>query len=279
MATIKQNYFTLKKESNKYLNISVIKFLLIELNNFKDFSELVLNFDKPCLNEDKLFKYASKIKEGYPYQYLLGHMDFLDIDIYIKENVLIPRQESEQLCIIAKQIIKETYQDKNINIIDMCSGSGCLSLYLAKHLPNSIVGGFDISDECVSLAKENNKKLNLNVNYFKEDIHDFIKNNTKKYDVLICNPPYIKDESSVEFSTLKYEPHKALFASPNYYFYELIFANFKSFLNEDKFLMFFEISEDLQEDLTNLLNIYLDKCSFVFKKDIYNKVRFLIVAK
>lgn len=280
MSTIKDNYFKLKQLENEYLTPSVIKYLLIDANNFNNFSQLILHFDNNCLNEEKLFDNAKKVINGYPYQYVLGHVDFLDINIDICPEVLIPRQESEQLCLIAKEYIDNYFKDEQIDILDLCSGSGCLSLYLKSKFYNSNVLGVDIKKRCVDLANQNIKKLSLNnIKYIQKDIESFISNNTKKYDILICNPPYIKDKSSVDKQVLKYEPHDALFASPNYYFYELILSNYEKLFN-DKFLIFFEIDEDLQQDLTNLINIYLkDNCTFIFKKDLYNKTRFLIIYK
>lgn len=278
MSTNKEIYFDLKKSKNKYLTDSVIKYLLIDANNFNNFSDLVINFDKQCINETLLFKYVEEIKNGVPYQYVLGKVDFLDINLLINNSCLIPRQESEQLCLIAKEMIKKIFNQKKVNLLDLCSGSGCLSLYLSKHIKCNIVTGVDISMESVKLANQNKERLDLNVNYVCQDIRLFFEENKILYDVLICNPPYISDINTVDEQVLKFEPHQALFANPGYLFYEIIFQNYQKILNS-KYIMFFEISEDLQEDLINLISIYLNDVTYIFKKDIYDKVRFLIILK
>ena len=100
----------------------------------------------------------------------------------------------------------------------------------------------------------------------------------KKYDVIVSNPPYIKDESSVDKMTMMNEPHLALFAYPQTKFYEEIMAKCSDFLAKNGILAF-EIEEDMEDSLTKLVNQYLPGSKFYFKKDMYEKTRFLYIIR
>ena len=124
------------------------------------------------------------------------------------------------------------------------------------------------------LAKKNVK----NVELFEGNLVDPIIEIGAKLDVLICNPPYIQDETRIDEQVWKYEPHLALLASPGTKFYEEIFSKANRIMNKH-YLMAFEIEDDMEKPLIELMNKYLDGVSYRFHKDIYDKVRFLYIIK
>ena len=108
-----------------------------------------------------------------------------------------------------------------------------------------------------------------NVGIYKSDLFKSVP--SKKYDVIVCNPPYILEPSTVDPSTFKYEPHIALFSSPDTFFYEEVFKAKDKYLN-DKYLLAFEIGEEMEETLRILISKYFNDVQIIFKKDIYGKI-------
>lgn len=278
MPSIREKYFELRKLNNKYLPENIILDLLMLVNNITSNASLILSFDDECKNVKKLDELVGKITQGYPYQYATNKSIFNSLNFYVNEDVLIPRNETEQLVKIVEQLIKEKYNDKHITLFDVCCGSGCIGLSLKNDIKKADVYLSDISKAALDVCGINAKNLNLSVVTFLGDIIEpFILNNLKA-DVLVSNPPYISSKDTVEPQTLKYEPHLALFASPSTYFYEEIFKKYEQIMNKE-FIMAFEIGEDMEDVLTELVNKYFPLDKYEFIKDIYDKVRFLIIIR
>ena len=276
MPTNREKYFELIKKESKYLPKNVIIELLLEVNDFKSLQELYFHFDDEVKSLDILDGYIIDILKGKPYQYVLSRSYFLGREFYVDNNVLIPRQETEDLTLRAIKEIKAKYGDKNIKIADVCTGSGCIAISLKKELENAGIFAVDISKEACQIANKNSGLLDANIEVLEGNLLDPIIKKGVKLDVIISNPPYILDESTVAEETLKYEPHLALFASPNYKFYEEIFISSKLCLKEDG-LMFFEIGEDMEDSLSTIARKYFPNKNIKFLKDIYNKTRFLFI--
>ena len=102
-------------------------------------------------------------------------------------------------------------------------------------------------------------------------------NNGFKADVIVCNPPYIENEKTIDEKTWKQEPHLALLAKPGTMFYEKVLKDYLRIVN-DTYILAFEIGEDLEEPLTKLVNKYCKGCPFYFEKDMYDRVRFLYIT-
>ena len=238
------------------------------------FSELVLHLDEHVKDEEKLHAYIDKIAEGIPYQYVLGYTEFLSNKYYVDENVLIPRQETELLVIKVEDLIRKHFKNQRISVLDMCSGSGIIGIDIKLHC-DADVNMVDISESANKIAKKNAKLNKTNINIYKSDMFNDLP--LKKYDVIVSNPPYIKSEKTVDPTTLKYEPHLALFVSPQTKFYEEIFKAHGRYYS-DKFILAFEIDEDMVDDLEILVNKYFDNnVSYYFEKDIYDKYRYLFI--
>lgn len=271
--SIRKKYFSLLKRESKYLNEEVIKELFCHVLSC-DKNNLILHFDDELIKEEEIDKIVKEIVLGKPFQYVIGKTYFLAEEFLVDKNVLIPRQETEELCLDTVSLINSIFKDKPVSVLDIGTGSGNIAISLAKRLKNAKIIGIDISKEALKIAEKNNKKLTTHVEFINQDIFDDFE--VKKYDVIISNPPYIKDATTVENSTYNYEPHCALFATPQTKFYERIFELAIRY-NHIPYLYAFEIEENLIEELTTLIKKYLPNSIYLFKKDIYNKYRFLYI--
>lgn len=275
MPTNREVYFHLLKENNKYLNKSVIVSLLADASGFEDRMDLYTNFDKEVKDIEHLLACADEVKKGVPYQYVLGYSYFLGNKILVDKNVLIPRQETEQLTVDTIVFIKKIFGENETPVIaDICTGSGAIASAIEKEVPNAKIFATDISEKALDIAKQNVKKVEL----FEGNLVDPLLEIGAKLDVLICNPPYIQDETRIDEQVWKHEPHLALLANPGTKCYEEIFSKANRLMNKH-FLMVFEIEDDMEKPLIKLMNKYLDGVSYRFHKDIYDKVRFLYIIK
>lgn len=278
MPTNREEYFKAIKLENPYLNNVVIRSLLIVANSFDNDYKLTINFDEEIKNYDTYLSMLERVKNGEPYQYVIGKASFLGNDYYVDKNVLIPRQETEQLVLQTKELIKSKFINREIAICDMCTGSGIIGNELHKEFSKAKVYLTDISKEALEIAKKNTLSNSENLTFLLGSMVNPLIEKGIKLDVLVCNPPYIDKVEEIDKQVWEYEPHLALTAFPSTSLYEEIFANYKMIM-KDKFLMAFEIGEDMEISLTNLINKYFDKIDFKFIKDIYGKIRFLFIEK
>ena len=274
MPTNREVYFSLLKENNKYLNKSVIVSLLADASGFSDRMDLYVNFDKEVKNTERLFVNVDLVKKGIPFQYVLGYSYFLGHKINVDKNVLIPRQETEQLTVDTLVFIKNNFKDEPFVLVDVCTGSGAIAHAFEVEAPNATIYATDISKAALKVAKTNISKVKL----LEGNLVDPLIDNNIKVDVLICNPPYIENEKNIDEQVYKYEPHLALLAKPGTRCYEEIFSKADKVMNKH-YLMAFEIEEDMEKPLIELMNKYLDGVTYRFHKDIYGKTRFLYIIK
>lgn len=269
------------KNSKNQISDSEIYQLLIVANSFYSYTEIVENFDKNLAKPQYFFEKFDLLIEGKPIQYITNIGSFLDFDFYVDERVLIPRPETEGLVLLVKNLI-ESYKIKHKTIVDLCTGSGCIAIYMKGNFEESKVYATDLNDCCLEVAKLNANKFNAKINFLKGDKTAPLNEIDERIDVLVSNPPYIskKNEKDVEKKVFDYEPHDALFVENGTEFYEDCFKNHKKFMNDDKFLMAFEINYDQKESLTKLINQYFgDEITYNFYQDIYNMDRYLVISK
>ena len=219
----------------------------------------------------KDLKEAEKLlKKNYPIQYLIGFVEFYNCQIKVNENVLIPRYETEYLVEKAINLLK----NKNIKKgIDLCTGSGAIAIALAKNL-NIDMDACDISVKALEVAKENALDNQVTINFFKKDI--LKEKIDRKYDFIISNPPYVKEEEYTSAET-KYEPSIALYAKDNgLEFYKKILSLSKEILNPNGIIIL-EIGDTLNEEIKKIaLNIY-PKAIITTEKDYNNFNRFMFI--
>ena len=221
-------------------------------------------------NMDEIIK---KINNDYPIQYLIGDVDFYGYTIKVDERALIPRFETEGLVDNLIKLIKTQTNYPALKILEIGTGSGCIAITLSKEL-DTTVDALDISKDAIDLASSNAVLNNANVNFALGDI----KNCTisKKYNILVSNPPYVKYDEPVDPAT-KYEPQNALFALNNgLEFYEIILKRSKEFL-ESKNIIAFEIGCTEGQDITTIAKSCYPNAYIQVKKDLAGKDRYIFI--
>jgi release factor glutamine methyltransferase len=217
------------------------------------------------------------LKTFEPIQYILGETEFYGLNLKVTPSVLIPRPETEEL---VQWLIEKNSFDAP-RILDIGTGSACIALGIKSQISNSNIFGVDISDKALEIAKINSVQNNLDVNFFQSDILNWENYNWGSYDIIVSNPPYVREIEKLEMqpNVLKYEPENALFVSNEnaLIFYNRIADFAQSYLVSNGNL-FFEINEYLGEEMCNLLKLkgFVD---IELKKDINNKNRMLFCRK
>jgi len=267
---------TIKKLKNSSINDSEIYELLIDANGFLDYTDLIINFDKKIKNKSLYIRNLNKLIAGEPIQYILKKAQFINLDISINHNVLIPRPETEGLALFIKEYIKK-YKLNHEVIGDVCTGSGCIALYLKEQFKDSTVFASDKYEDPLLIAKYNKEKLGIDINLLKGSRLQPYEENKIKLDVLASNPPYVENIKEIDENVLRYEPINAIYSLDGLHFYDSYFRHYKNVTNE-KFFMAFEINYNQKEKLTHLINKYFDEnIQYIFKKDIYGKDRYLFI--
>ena len=225
-----------------------------------------------------LEKYGNPTKEnidrlnnGEPVQYIVGNVSFYGNIIDVDKRVLIPRFETEELVETTVKYIKK-YNYKSI--VDIGTGSGCIAITLKKFFPEILVDAVDISKDALEVAKKNANKNNVNINFYEGNLLEPL---SKKYDVIISNPPYIAYDEEIMDIVKNNEPHIALYASNNgLYYYEEILKNVYKYINNNG-LIAFEIGYNQGEEIKKLASKYLNKYDFEIKKDMTGKDRMVFI--
>lgn len=262
---------------NRGVSKSIVDFALQEIDGYA-YSELTQHLDDVIKDYDKFMDAIERYLNGEMIEYIFNKSYFLSIPFFVDKNVLIPRQETEQLVLKTKELINEMYGSSNIIVADVCTGSGVIGLTLKKQLNNATVYLSDISNEALIVARKNKDLLGLSANILQGDmLTPFVESNIK-CDVIVCNPPYIQDASTIDKKTWEQEPHLALLANPDTLFYEKVLSEYKQIVNS-KYLLAFEIGEDMEESLITLVLKYCPDALYSFEKDIYGKTRFLFIKK
>lgn len=222
--------------------------------------------------EEKINKNEQEmLKKGYPVQKIIGYVDFFDTRIYVNKNVLIPRYETEELVHLFYFNERSNISKNKAEILDLCAGSGCIGLSLKNNLEDKVsISLSDIDEEAIQQIKYNAESLSLNVDIIKSDL---FTNIDKKFDYIIANPPYIPFDEKLSKSVTEFEPHNALYAKDNgFYFYQQILNNIQQFLNK-KGKLYLEISDHIYQIMINKNLPFNIK----YYDDINGKKRFAIV--
>lgn len=210
-----------------------------------------------------------KVEDGYPIQYLLGTVVFLNALIEVNEHVLIPRFETEYL---VEKVLKkvEKYKNESLKMLDICTGSGCIAVSIAKNTDFQCFG-VDISEYALEIAKRNAIQNNAIVRY--EQIDILKEELPQDYDVIISNPPYIDKNETVD-NSVTYEPKIALFAEDNgLIFYKKILEK----INNNPRLIAFEIGETQKEEILKLSFQKFPTAKITCEKDLCSKNRYIFI--
>jgi release factor glutamine methyltransferase len=266
------------KELYEVEEIDNFFFMLSEFYLSVNRLKLALNPDIIVVNEkNKLFEEALKaLKNNFPIQYILGETEFFGLIFKVNPNVLIPRPETEEL--VEWVLHKQSKNDKQLNILDIGTGSGCIAISLAKNLPNAKVYALDISTEALQIARQNAVLNHVNIEFVEANI---LNSNTwnsdfknLRFDIIVSNPPYVREleKEQMKANVLDNEPHLALFVDDDnpLKFYKAITQYAVDNLTTHGDL-FFEINEYLGNQMIQLLNDYnyddIELEQDIFKKD------------
>lgn len=217
-----------------------------------------------------------KLQAGMPLQYVTNMAWFAGDSYYVDESVLIPRPETEELVYLIKE---EVELKSDSNVLDICCGSGCIPIALAKHMKLKQVYGCDISLEALTIAKKNAIAHSVNLNLFWADVlEDGFENNSEiNYDLIVSNPPYITsiEGQSMADTVLNFEPHIALFAPDDdpILFYRKIALFAKQHLNPGGSL-WFEVNKLYGVEVERLLR-GLGFAETMAQEDMSGNLRFV----
>lgn len=232
-----------------------------------------IEYLKKYLPSDKLEDGIKRLNSGEPVQYIVGNVDFYGYKINVNKNVLIPRFETEELVFKTINLIKKNLNE-NIKVLDIGTGSGCISIALKKEIPGLDITAVDISEDALVVAKNNALENNCEINFIKSDLFNNIDD---KYDLIISNPPYISYDEQIMDIVRKNEPHLALYAKNNgLYFYEEIIKNSSNYLN-DKNIIAFEIGYLQANEIKKMAHKYYPNSNIIIEKDMQEKDRFVFI--
>ncbi|WP_010179509.1 peptide chain release factor N(5)-glutamine methyltransferase [Aquimarina agarilytica] len=236
--------------------------------------DVALNMQKEIILPviEKFDEAIERLVAWEPIQYIIGSAYFYGNDFMVTKDTLIPRPETEELV----DWIIDDFREKEVKILDIGTGSGCIATSLALNLPKASVSAVDISIGALVTANENAKKLRAKVNFEQLDIlgaTDFFES----FDLVVSNPPYVRnlEKEFMQPNVLEYEPQTALFVSDTnpLLFYEKIANLFLKQARKDA-VLYFEINEYLGEELTELL-LELGFKRPIIKQDFRGKDRML----
>lgn len=268
----------IKALSSLYDEMEIESFFYIILEQFHNKKRIDLAL-QPEMEMDalQLLRWEtvlSELKKEKPIQYILGETEFYGLRFRVNENTLIPRPETEEL---VELIISDNQITKNTNsftILDIGTGSGCIAISLAKNLSNAKVSAIDVSEKALEMAKKNAEINEVNVNFILADV---LKLSTlqEKYDVIVSNPPYVRnlEKHEIKPNVLEFEPHLALFVEDDdaLIFYRKIAELALKNVSENGKL-YFEINQYLGKETVELLeNLGFKNVKLI--KDIYENDR------
>mgnify|MGYP005767748681 FL=1 len=226
--------------------------------------------------EKKYFEYIKKLRKGIPLEYITHQREFMKLNFFVDENVLIPRADTE---ILVEEVIKIAKKMRAKKILDLCTGSGIIAVSLAKYIDNCEITATDISKGAIAIAKKNAiiNKVEDKITFIESDLFSNIPNS--KYDIIVSNPPYIKKEIINKLDKqVQKEPRIALDGGyDGLDFYRKIIFQAYEYLKYNGYLCF-EIGYDQKEDVSNLLKNNGNYSITYSLKDLYDNDR-VIVAK
>lgn len=268
--------------SSIYDSQEVDSFFYLILNNFYEMSRVDLAL-KPDfeIDENEIGKWKNILADlqlQKPIQYILGETEFYGLHFKVNSSVLIPRPETEEL---VDWILKNNSNNsEKLRLLDIGTGSGCIPISLAKNLKNCEVSAIDISIEALEVAKGNAEKNSVKVIFIETDILK-AENLAETYDIIVSNPPYVREleKQEMQKNVLEFEPHLALFVEDEdaLLFYLKITQLASKSLSEGGQL-YFEINQYLGQRMVDLLNEYKFR-DIELRKDIYGNDRMIFGRK
>lgn len=237
--------------------------------------QYIIVYDNKEIDKQQQWQYfvnIEKLTKGIPLQHITHRQEFMKMDFFVDENVLIPRPDTE---ILVEEVIKIAQKYNSPRILDLCTGSGAIAISLKKFVPNADITAVDISEKALEIAQKNAKKLKTKINFLKSDLFDKLDN--KKFDIIVSNPPYIrKDEIKKLSEEVQKEPKIALDGGEDGLdFYRIITEQAINYLKTGS-LLCFEIGYNQKNDVIKIIEDDQNYKNTYCKKDLYGNDRIII---
>lgn len=237
--------------------------------------QYLIVYDNKEIEKKEQWEYfvnIEKIANGVPLQHITHTQEFMKMDFFVNENVLIPRPDTE---ILVEEVITLAKTMDKPKILDLCTGSGAIGIAIAKNVPTATVYAVDISGKALEVAQKNAYNLKAKVKFVKSNL--FKNLNNIKFDIIVSNPPYIKKEDIKLLSNeVQKEPRIALDGGyDGLDFYRKIASQAIDYLKFESYLCF-EIGFDQKEDVTEIIKDTKHYGDIYCKKDLYGNDRIII---
>lgn len=262
---------------NNFEDSSIIskELLCHTLNQNKQYLVIHMDEEIEAAYYKKFINYIEQIVDGKPLQYITNKQEFMGMEFYVDENVLIPQPDTEILVENVLEICSQIKKEE-IKILDLCTGSGAIAISINKilnenNIKNTVLAS-DISDKTINIAMVNNKKNNANVKFEISDLFEEIKE--KDFDIIVSNPPYIKNTIIPNLSKqVKCEPLLALSGGEDGLdFYRKIIDRAYLYIKNNGYLCL-EIGYDQKKDVLNIFKEYENYKDIKVIKDLSNNDR------
>jgi release factor glutamine methyltransferase len=256
-------------------------YLILEFKMKMNRIDLALQPDSKLMDE-QLAEWdflLQQLLQEVPIQYLLGRTHFYGLEFEVDENVLIPRPETEELVdwIVSDAKVQLS---KELNIIDIGTGSGCIAISLSKNIPQAQVAAVDVSEKAIEIARKNAELNSVAVTFIRQNILE-AEDLNMQLDIIVSNPPYVRnlEKGEIKRNVLEHEPHLALFVDDNdaLLFYRKIATLAQKNL-KDNGKLYFEINQYLGKETVALLED-LGFENITLRKDIYGNDRMICCTK
>lgn len=226
------------------------------------------------LKEKQYFDAIKLLKSGVPIEHITHQKEFMKLNFFVDNNVLIPRQDTE---ILVEEVIKIAKKIKAKNILDLCTGSGAIGISLAKYLPETKIVATDISNDALNIARKNAVINNVQNQMIFINSDLFRNLETQKFDIIVSNPPYIKTNVIEKLDIqVKNEPNIALDGGEDGLdFYRKIIKESYQYLKYNGYLCL-EIGFDQKDNVVNILNETENFKNIYCKKDLGDNDRVVV---
>lgn len=253
----------------------MVRLMMEEFKNYSPVDMAVRgDFDAGENVERRIDETVGRLLNGEPIQYIFGKARFYGMNLKVTPDVLIPRPETEELVDL---IVNDRGGERDLRVLDVCTGSGCIAIALARNLPFSEVDAIDISREALAVARENASELKAAVS-FKEGDALRMGADGGEYDIIVSNPPYIAEHERAEMdrNVLEHEPALALFvpdADPLRFY--IAIARYALVALKEQGGLYFEINPLYASDLAGQMKT-MGWSDVSIQPDMQKKSRFLI---
>ena len=263
---------------NKIEDASVIARVLLQFTLKLNRSDVILRQEQE-IPEEKILEYETaitKIIEGIPMQYITKTCEFYGLNFYVNENVLIPQPDTE---ILVEEVIKIIEENRFNKVIDICSGSGCIGISIAKNVDLAQLTMLDIDRLALKVSKINSEKLlpNKKINYIESDMFEELE---EEYDIIVSNPPYIETSTIKTLSKqVQNEPISALDGGEDgLEFYKILIDESHKYLSDEGYLCM-EIGYNQKEKVIELLEENGNYTNIYAKQDLSGNDRIVVAQR